>query len=384
MMEEEIKEAQEAMDNAGMLGLKEYMREKLDEWKRVPLNIAVTGNAGVGKSTFINTMRGLEPRDKGAAKVDVTQATTEVTEYAHPDHDNFKLSDLPGVGTPDFPREGYLEKVGFEKFDFFLIFCSSRFTENDLWLAKEVSKEKKQFYFIRTKVDFDVGNDKEDHPDTHNEKTLLSKLASDCRTKLEEGGLGAENIFLIGGKLRNIGKWDFPDLSKKLIESIPEIKREPLILSLQCNSKEIINKKCEVLRRRIWKVAGLSALGGAVPLPGVSVAVDTGLLIHEIKEYTHQLGLDNKTLKSLSERYRVDVNRLIAIVGLASIPRAVAAVAVEMATEEVISFFLPILGSIAGAAMSFGTTMAVLRHFLSKLQNAALQIAELTIEAGDI
>ena len=229
-----------------------------------------------------------------------------------------------------------------------------------------------------------MGNDKEDHPDTHNEPALLSRLTSECRTKLEEG-LGAETIiFLISGKLRNIGNWDFPDLSKKLIESIPEIKRDALILSLQCNSKEIINRKCEVLRRRIWKVAGWSALGGAIPLPVVPPVIDTGVMVHEVREYIQQLGLDEETLKSLSERHRVELNNLIAKVGVANVTRAVAGVAAHMAAEGLLKFFVPILGSITGAAMSFGTTRKVLEHFLSKLHNAALEIADLTIEAANI
>ncbi len=390
MKQKEVNEAQEAMDKSGMPGLEQYMREKLDTWKRVPLNIAVTGNGGVGKSTFINTMRGVTPTDEGAAQVGVTESTTEVREYTHPHHNNFVFSDLPGVGTPDVPKERYLEKVGFEKFDFFLIFCSSRFTENDLWLAKEVSKEKKQFYFIRTKIDSDVRNDKEDHPDRHNENTLLSKLASDCRTKLEEGGLGTENhIFLISGKLRNIGKWDFPDLSKKLIESIPEIKRGALILSLQCNSKEIINKKCEVLQSRIWQVAALSAICGAVPVPPIGLICNLKIIVEEITEYKRQLGLDNKTLKNLAEQYRVDEGKLIAIVALENIPGAVLAALgfvkaySDTATEED-AVLWALLGCITGATLSYGALVPVLQHFLDNLQKAALQIVKLTIEAGNI
>ncbi len=389
MMQTEIMEAQKAMDNTGMLGLKQYLMEKLDAWKRVPLNIAVTGNGGVGKSTFINTVRSLKPTDEGAAKVDVTESTIEVTEYAHPDHDNFKLSDLPGVGTPAFPKEKYLKKVGFEKFDFFLIFCSSRFTENDLRLAEEISKEKKHFYFIRTKVDVDVNNDKEDYSDTHNEEALLSRLASDCQTKLEEGGLGRKNaIFLISTKLKDIRRWDFPALYKKLIESIPEIKREALILSLQCNSKEIINKKCEILRSRAWRVAALSAMFGAIPVPGVGFIFNLSIIEEEIVEYKKQLGLDNQTLKNLAEHYKVDEGKLIAMVAVDNIAGAVATalgiVKAQTATTDADAGVWALVGSITGAALSFGTLVPVLQHLLANLQKAAIQIVELTIMGDSI
>lgn len=388
MSEAEVNEAQEVMHKAGISGLKEHLHSKLEAWKSIPLNIAVTGATGTGKSTFINTMRGLDPNVQGAAAVGVTETTSEVKTYPHAEYGNFVLSDLPGVGTPNFPRDEYLKKVGFEKFDFFLIICSSRFTENDLWLANQARKENKNFYFIRTKIDIDIRNDRDDHPypeekQEEKEMALLEKVSSNCLVHLEEGGLGTENpIFLISGKLRYIGRWDFPALQEKLLESIPALKREALTLSLQCNSKAIVNRKVEALKARIWMVATMSAAGGAIPVPGMSAVIDMMLVAHEIREYKKQLGLDDKTLHGLAIRHGLDEEKLIKIVGLTNIPKAATAAAFAMAAEEVMSFFLPIAGMVVGAAMSFGTTAAVLRQFLSKLQKAALQIVELTIQAS--
>jgi predicted GTPase len=52
--------------------------------------------SGVGKSTFINCLRGLEAEDEGAAKVGVVETTNEPTPYEHPDFSNLKIWDLPG------------------------------------------------------------------------------------------------------------------------------------------------------------------------------------------------------------------------------------------------------------------------------------------------
>jgi hypothetical protein len=109
--------------------------------------------SGVGKSTFINCLRGLEAEDEGAANVGVVETTNEPTPYEHPDFPNLKIWDLPGkisffflfrillvliigVGTPNYPRSCYLEKIQFERYDFFLILCRTRFTGNFYFSSK--------------------------------------------------------------------------------------------------------------------------------------------------------------------------------------------------------------------------------------------------------
>lgn len=52
--------------------------------------------SGVGKSTFINCLRGLEAEDECAANVGVVETTNEPTPYEHPDFSNLKIWDLPG------------------------------------------------------------------------------------------------------------------------------------------------------------------------------------------------------------------------------------------------------------------------------------------------
>ena len=40
------------------------IQEELDQWKNTTVKIAVIGQSGVGKSSFINKFRGLTPKDK--------------------------------------------------------------------------------------------------------------------------------------------------------------------------------------------------------------------------------------------------------------------------------------------------------------------------------
>jgi len=99
--------------------------------KTIPLNIAVIGNSGVDKSSFINTIRGLTADDEGAAEVDAVECTSEIESYPHPNNELLKLWDLPGVGTDTFPKHTYLEAIHVDCYEFFLLISATRFTEND-------------------------------------------------------------------------------------------------------------------------------------------------------------------------------------------------------------------------------------------------------------
>ncbi|CAN9502035.1 unnamed protein product [Ophioblennius macclurei] len=152
----QFKEAMKKDVAYGVAKINEY----LEEQKNTPLNIAITGESGSGKSTFINALRGIQDdEDEGAAPTGVVETTTEVKPYPHPSHPNVTLWDLPGVGTTKFSADKYLELVKFDRFDFFIIISATRFTENDVKLAQEIKKMGKKFYFLRSKIDSDLFNE---------------------------------------------------------------------------------------------------------------------------------------------------------------------------------------------------------------------------------
>ena len=51
----------ETADKMSSENLDEILKE-LDQWKNTSIKIAIIGQSGVGKSTFINKFRGLTPR----------------------------------------------------------------------------------------------------------------------------------------------------------------------------------------------------------------------------------------------------------------------------------------------------------------------------------
>ncbi|XP_053385827.1 interferon-inducible GTPase 1-like [Mercenaria mercenaria] len=142
-----------------MVGLQKELREKSENWEKVPINIAVIGELKTGKSSFINAVLGLTADDEGSAEVGVTHKTTEPKAYAHPRYPNFILTDMPGVGTPFFKKGEYLEGTSFWKYDYYLLLSAKTFTENDRWLVQQIQKRNGRFYIIRTHVENDIRND---------------------------------------------------------------------------------------------------------------------------------------------------------------------------------------------------------------------------------
>ncbi|CAF1012749.1 unnamed protein product [Rotaria sp. Silwood1] len=180
-IEGQRKELQDYVAVHGVSGYKQFLDNHLNQWMKYPLRIAVTNSSGHGKSSLINTLRGLKSKSPGAAKVGVVECTNTVTKYPDPKHPSLIYYDLPGVGTPSYPRDQYFEiikkqtKDGVDicDFDFFLIVSTSRFTENDMWLVEQTQKFGKEFYFLRTKVDIDLENGFKDYPNDYNESTVL-------------------------------------------------------------------------------------------------------------------------------------------------------------------------------------------------------------------
>lgn len=161
----------------------QYVGEQTDKYKSVPVQIAIIGEAGSGKSSFINAVRNLTADDEGGAAVGCNEQTAELSPYADPTNDNLIYWDLPGVGTPRFPKSTYLERIRINDYDFFIIISCTRFTENDAWLTSEISKIGKNYFFVRTKIQHDVDDDKKAHPKTHDKQKLLGSIRSSLARK---------------------------------------------------------------------------------------------------------------------------------------------------------------------------------------------------------
>uniref|UniRef100_W5LSH0 Immunity-related GTPase family, e4 n=1 Tax=Astyanax mexicanus TaxID=7994 RepID=W5LSH0_ASTMX len=344
----------------------EKSQQQIDHLFNVSLNIAVTGEAGVGKSTFINAYRGLKDDDEGAAETGVTETTTEPTPYNHPTIPNVVLWDLPGVGTPNFKTKTYVKKIQMDRFDFFIIISSARFKENDLILAKDIQKRKKRFYFIRSKIDNDIDNEKKKK--TFNKEKTLSEIKKDCQESLKE--LGDPPVFLINSD--NLSEFDFEKLVSTLNSELPEHKQYALLQSAPVTSVAMLEKKVDMFKKLIWAAAVVSGGIAAAPVPGLSFACDTAIVMSFFTRCYHAFGLDDRSLKKLSER--VNKPELKNLEKAPLLKELAASSAVRMggsAVGEFLCSLVPVAGNIAAATISFTMTRDILQNGLNMLADEA-------------
>ena len=120
----------------------------------------------------------LEDSAKGAAQFDVTECTQEVQRYEDPDNANIEYWDFPGMGTNNFPAKTYFQDVKLDEYDTFLIFTHTRFTEDYLKLARDITSHGKKYFFVRAKIDHDVRSAKRSCGESFNEADELAKIRS--------------------------------------------------------------------------------------------------------------------------------------------------------------------------------------------------------------
>ncbi|XP_052785916.1 interferon-inducible GTPase 1-like isoform X2 [Mya arenaria] len=242
-----------------------FMQNK-DKWK---LKIAVTGYPGSGKSSFINAFRGLSANDKGAAQVGVTETINKIRSYTCTGNDQFILFDIPNVGSPKFPKATYLEDIGFNELDFFIIISSSRFTEDDAWLGEMAKEHKKKCFYVRTKIDLDISMNMEDEGDHFNAAAIIEKVRREARKCLNVANIDAP-IYLITTRPTTRHTFDFASLVDDVNRSAMELKRKALRALLQHLTENVtgnttdvydaISEKDQSLIKSVYKEKGATGL----------------------------------------------------------------------------------------------------------------------------
>ncbi|XP_030399367.1 interferon-inducible GTPase 5-like [Gopherus evgoodei] len=382
---DEIKAAIEAGDLSGAACVVQRSDELL---KKTELNIAITGESGTGKSSFLNALRGLRDEDEGSAETGVVETTKEPMPYQHSKYTNVIFWDLPGIGTPDFQSDTYLEQVTFNRYDFFIIIASERFRANHAKLAQEIHKMGKKFYFVRSKVDFDLSNEKDKK--SFNEERTLEQIRNNCIKHLCREGMSSPQVFLVSSK--EFHKYDSPKLQKMLLKELESHKKHIFLLALPNLCKPILEKKKKVLQRQIWKQALKSCAIAAVSLPVLSVKCDVGILVDNMREYYESFGLDDISLITLASQVRKPVAELKNVIKSPLDNKISKEKAEELLTEAtgeglmVVKRFvsmIPVVGTIFAAERSFTVTYRMLNSFLGGVAEDAQRVLIKALETQE-
>ena len=299
----------------------------------------------------------------------------------YPQNPKITFWDLPGIGTEEFSDlEKYRKEVDLDMYHLFLILTASRFTVNDLKLAKKIKSIGKNFFFVRTRIDVDVNSEKRKR--SFDEEAVLQTLRADCSNNLSELKIGQQDIFLISNHFPS--KWDFEKrLKPAILDALPRYQRESLTLTIKGLSTNIVKQKVDILRDRTWMVATASAAAAIIPVPGLSIVVDSALILKEISFYRSQLclpSLESSDFLKLSVATQGRI-RDVSIQSTAQLFAFLAPYALESGIEEYVRY-VPLIGSALAGGLSFAATFAALRGCLQKVEEASLAVIKESAEKG--
>ncbi|XP_006039017.1 interferon-inducible GTPase 5-like [Alligator sinensis] len=397
---EQQEELKAALRKGNLEAVASKTREVLGNLDKVGLNIAVTGIAGSGKSSFVNAMHGLDDGDKDTASTGVTETTFKPACFPHSQNPNVIIWDLPGIGTPTLRADTYLQQMQFDRYDFFIIISCTRFTEYDIKLAREIQGLGKRFYFVRAKVDQDLDNERRlydqsgclkkpsaSRPPQYDEAVILKNIRDNCNGNLETGGMDFQQVFLVSNWY--INEYDFPRLQETLLHELPSHKRLTFLRSLSNLSKETLKEKKNYLMDQVW-LKSLASLGASVvPVPGFATERSAVLLVTSLKLYCQDFGLDKDSLDGIARRTNKPIEELRAVIKsplaheitedlvIKLLSEAVGgAVNYALVFKNILPIACPVIGSAVSGTVSYNTTYTLLEGFLNDVADDATRVLE--------
>ncbi|KAI0603817.1 interferon-inducible GTPase, partial [Pyrenophora tritici-repentis] len=298
LSEETITLIESHLEDKNLQGALSEISHALSNIDKAPLNIAVTGETGTGKSSFINALRGVRDEEEGAAPTGVVETTMKRTPYPHPKLPNVTIWDLPGIGSTNFPPQNYLTEMKFGEYDFFIIISATRFKEIDAHLAKAIAKMNIKFYFVRTKIGQDISNEQRSKPKSFNRDSVLKKIRDDCSGHLQKVLSSQPPVFLVSNF--DVSDFDFPKLESTLLSQLPAYKHHMFMLTLPIVTDSTIDRKRDMLKQKIWKESIMPRAWATIPSRGLTQK-DMEMLQQTLNDYRSSFGLDEASLENIAE-----------------------------------------------------------------------------------
>ncbi|XP_005376101.1 PREDICTED: interferon-inducible GTPase 1-like isoform X1 [Chinchilla lanigera] len=341
----------------------------LQNIENAPLSIAVTGESGAGKSTLINALRGIGHEEEDSAATGAVETTMKRTQYKHPKFPNVYIWDLPGIGTTNFPPKKYLKEVKFAEYDFFLIVSATRFKYNDAELAKAIAKMKKNFYFVRTKIDNELNSEKRTKPRTFNKEQVLGKMRKNCETQLQEAQVTGAQVFLVSSL--DVSDYDFPVLETTLLKDLPAHKRHIFMLSLPALTEAAIDQKRDSLKQKIWLEALKAGASATIPLMALFSESEIKKMEQSLALYRSSFGLDDESLERMAEDLNVSLEELKANLQSPHLLLAEGDESFGEKMKQIVEKVLAVTGGLIATGLYFGKTFYLQNYFLDAVASDA-------------
>ncbi|CAM2112717.1 unnamed protein product [Caretta caretta] len=370
---EELEALKAAFEEGNLAGVASRLQEMLESLESIQLDVGITGETGSGKSSFINALRGLGDEDAGAACTGVVETTREPTPYQHPRYPNLTIWYLPGIGTPNFHPDAYLEQVGFSRYDIFFIIASQRFTANHAALACLIQAMDKSFYFVRSKVDVDLDSSLRRRPSSYSEVGVLQEIRQNCLEGLQAQGIRSPQVFLLSAF--DFSKYDFHLLGETLERELSHHKQHAFLMALPNPAHPGEEEGCHAEA----DVAGLHC-GMRCPRRAHPRAPDLlrcGRPRQDPARLLKQLvGLDDDSLEKLAAEVGQPVGQMKAVIRASLSKEISSSLVVQLLIQaggkvpklsKEVLHSVPVLDSRASGALSFATTYKMLRSFMDEV-----------------
>ena len=284
-------------------------KKDLENWRQTSLNIAITGATCNDKYKFINNITGTNIIDLKDFEDYNIVAPSKPTPYYHSNNVNVIVWDLPECFYQN--KSDYFKLLNIENYDLFLIFHSNTCDQIDLWLARELINLKKRVFFIKNYSNFVQSAEECNLVETIR---VEMKDEQDEEPFEEEDLINDDNVYTISPNGMDRNKLDFNKLNIDMLNSLNNDKRETMALTVEPFSKEIVDKKLEILKSKTFYSALVSSVLGTFTVPGLQILVDMAFITTEIWFYMHQFGLRIETLKELATKNGILFEKISACV----------------------------------------------------------------------
>jgi uncharacterized protein (DUF697 family) len=161
-------------------------------------------------------------------------------------------------------------------------------------------------------------------------------------------------------------------------ENIGGLKAQALLFSLAPITKEIVERKYKMLKKRLVFATALAAGIAAFPIPGVDVAINTVLLAHEVFHYISVFGINRKRVDSLRNfdhsllkcRSLLEPNLDMAVF----VATKIGTYSTLLFVQSVFDLILPLIGSVISSATAAKLTYLFLDNMLQNIYHDAVLI----------
>ncbi|KAI4874511.1 hypothetical protein NFI96_002232 [Prochilodus magdalenae] len=261
------------------------------------INVAVVGERGPEKATFINSLRGLGVGDEGAALCPSASAPEELAVFPHPKHPDFRLWDLPLISSnPSFDPENYIDRYKILRYNAMIMTFTQSPNSNMVSVWREArSLQKDTLYFALLASEKDT------------EKTLEAKKKASLDF-LKAEGVSQPKVYPVCPSA--LEKLEFLKLLEVMQGDLPEIRAHALLLALPTFSSTVVSQKKEAFKALGWAAASLSAGVSAIPVPLVASMVDASVAVRILTKAQVSLCLDDESVERLARQRGIQPKRL--------------------------------------------------------------------------